>query len=228
MTRAADRVAAVTGYRFSDESLLELALTHRSAGSRRHNERLEFLGDALLNFLVADRLYALRTNDDEGDLSRLRASLVRGVTLAEIAAEHDLGAWLNLGAGELRSGGHRRRSILADALEALLGAIYLDGGLEPARAVVERLFAERLAALPDATSLKDPKTRLQEWLQARGHPLPHYELIGTSGEEHAQQFTVRCRLERPPVACTGEGSGRRRAEQAAALAVLEVLEAPGR
>lgn len=228
MNRAADRVAAVTGYRFSDESLLELALTHRSAAPRRHNERLEFLGDALLNFLVADRLYALRTNDDEGDLSRLRASLVRGVTLGEIAAELDLGACLNLGAGELRSGGHHRRSILADALEALLGAIYLDGGLEPARAVVERLLATRLADLPDATSLKDPKTRLQEWLQARGHPLPNYELIGASGEEHAQQFTVRCSLERPPVARTGEGGGRRRAEQAAALAVIEVLEGPGK
>ncbi len=224
MTGAAEQVATVTGYRFRDPSLLALALTHRSANTRRHNERLEFLGDALLGFLITDRLYHVRSDDDEGDLSRLRASLVRGATLADIATELDLGRCLTLGAGELRSGGHRRRSILADALEAVLGAIYLDGGLDAARAVVERLFAARLDALPDAADLKDPKTRLQEWLQARGRPLPHYELTDVSGEEHAQHFTVRCHLEHPALSATGEGSGRRRAEQVAALAVLERLE----
>ncbi|TVQ49645.1 MAG: ribonuclease III [Gammaproteobacteria bacterium] len=224
MTSAADQVAAVTGYRFRDESLLAQALTHRSANTRRHNERLEFLGDALLGFLIADRLYHVRSDDDEGDLSRLRASLVRGITLAEIAADLELGRCLTLGSGELRSGGHRRRSILADALEAILGAIYLDGGLEPARAVVERLFAGRMDALPDAAHLKDPKTRLQEWLQARGLALPRYELVDITGEEHAQHFTVRCRLEQPSLSATGEGSGRRHAEQSAALAVLETLE----
>jgi ribonuclease III len=223
VSRAAERVAASTGYRFKDDLLLTQALTHRSADHRRHNERLEFLGDALLNFLVADRVFHAREGDDEGDLSRLRATLVRGTTLAEIAAGMDLGACLILGGGEQKSGGHRRASILADTLEALLGAVYLDGGLAAAGAVVDRLFGDRLAALPSAAELKDPKTRLQEWLQARGLPLPVYEMLEVSGEEHAQHFRVTCRLERPAGEFTGEGDGRRRAEQQAARHALATL-----
>ena len=223
MNRAAGRVEGGIGYRFNDASLLTTALTHRSADHRAHNERLEFLGDGLLNFLIAERLYRERHADDEGDLSRLRSTLVRGETLADIAIELSLGDSLILGAGEMRSGGHRRRSILADALEALLGAVYLDGGLEAADGVVERLFGERLRALPDARLLKDAKTQLQEWLQARGLPLPVYEVVEVSGAEHAQQFRVDCRLPSPPGSFEGEGAGRRQAEQQAAMHALEAL-----
>lgn len=223
MSSAAGRVEASIGYSFKDASLLTTALTHRSADQRQHNERLEFLGDALLSFLIAERVYRERATDDEGDLSRLRSTLVRGVTLADIATELSLGDSLIMGAGELRSGGHRRRSILADALEALLGAVYLDGGLEAAEQVVDRLFAERLVELPDASLLKDPKTRLQEWLQARGLPLPVYEVVEVSGEEHAQHFRVDCRLQRPQSSFAGEGPGRRQAEQQAAMRALDAL-----
>jgi ribonuclease-3 len=223
LSKAVERIAASTGYRFTDESLLTRALTHRSANHHSHNERLEFLGDSLLNFLVAEMVYLQRGSDDEGDLSRLRSSLVRGATLADIAAEIELGSCLILGTGELKSGGHRRRSILADGLEALLGAIYLDGGLPAATQVVQRLFAQRLVELPDASLLKDPKTRLQEWLQARGMALPEYEIVEVSGQEHAQQFTVCCRLTRPALEFLGQGPGRRQAEQQAATSALETL-----
>lgn len=211
------------GHEFREPARLREALTHRSAGGR-HNERLEFLGDAILNCVIADALFRHRPDAPEGDLSRLRASLVRERTLAEIAAELDLGAALRLGAGEMRTGGFRRDSILADALEAVLGGIYLDAGFDTVHAVIMALYRDRLEALPEADSLKDPKTRLQEWLQARGRPLPRYHTVSVTGAEHARRFVVRCELEDADLAVEGEGGGRRRAEQAAAEIMLQRLE----
>ena len=212
------------GHTFADPALLRRALTHRSASGGWHNERLEFLGDALLNFLIAEALYRERESDDEGHLSRLRSTLVRGTTLAEIGAELDLGDHLILGGGELRSGGFRRGSTLADAVEALLGAVYLDGGIEAARECVARLFEQRLKDLPATGDLKDPKTQLQEWLQGRGRELPCYEVVDVSGREHAQQFRVSCTLADERLSFTGTGSSRRRAEQEAAREALDHLQ----
>jgi len=214
------RLARWLGHEFADPALLQAALTHRSAGTP-NNERLEFLGDAILNFVIAAALYERRPQAAEGDLSRLRANLVRERTLAEIAAEIDLGSYLRMGPGELQSGGFRRVSILADALEALFGAVYLDGGFEPARDLVASLYEARLSSLPDADALKDAKTRLQEWLQARGRRLPTYEVIEVSGEAHNQRFVARCALADSDRATEGEGRSRRRAEQDAAKAMLE-------
>lgn len=209
-------------HKFNDPSLLELALRHRSVGGR-HNERLEFLGDGLLNFIIADELYVRRPKASEGELSRYRASLVREDTLAELASGLELGDYLILGSGELKSGGFRRSSTLADALEAVLGAVYLDAGFEVARALILRLYHEKLEHLPAQAGQKDPKTRLQEWLQGRQLGLPEYQVIETLGQAHAQTFVVECRvvgLEQPTI---GRGTSRRRAEQAAAAAALEQL-----
>ena len=211
-------------YHFRDPSLAELALTHRSAG-KPNNERMEFLGDALLGTLVAEMLYETHAKASEGDLSRLRSQLVNGQALAEMARELELGDRLKLGSGELKSGGFRRDSILADAFEALVAAIYLDGGYEACRETVRILFATRVAAL---RASKDAKTRLQEWLQAQGLPLPQYELVGTYGEEHARTFDVSCTIAEPmPLSAEGHGSSRRLAEQGAAAIVLERLENAG-
>jgi ribonuclease-3 len=208
-------------YRFRDPALAELALTHRSMG-KPNNERLEFLGDALLGAFVAEMLYEAHPNASEGELSRLRAQLVNGQALAAIARELELGDRLKLGPGELKSGGFRRDSILADAFEAMLAAIHLDGGLEACRGTVRELFAERIAALP--RSSKDAKTRLQEWLQGRGLPLPHYELKDCRGEDHARTFDVSCAIAEPmAIAADGSGGSRRAAEQAAADIVLSRL-----
>jgi len=212
-------------YEFRDPALLEAALTHRSAG-RRNYERLEFVGDAVLNFAVAALLYRACPDADEGELSRYRAALVSGSSLAEVAAELRLGEQLRLGGGEMKSGGHRRSSILADALEALLGAVYLDGGIGAASGVVEALFADRLGALPQAHELKDPKTRLQEQLQARGLPLPAYAVEAVSGEPHEQWFVARCEVGALDLQALGEGSSRRRADQEAARQLLETLSGP--
>lgn len=220
--RRARALLAGLGHDFADPKLLEEALTHRSAGAG-HNERLEFLGDAVLSLVAAGELYRRRPNAPEGDLSRLRAALVRERTLAEIAGEVDLGAHLRMGAGERRSGGFRRASTLADGLESVIGAIYLDAGFGAAQTLVLRLLQSRLDTLPDADSLKDPKTRLQEWLQGRSRPLPHYTLIDSSGAPHVRRFVVRCALADAPEHSDGEGSGRRRAEQAAAAAMLQRL-----
>ncbi len=209
-------------YRFTDADLLRQALTHRSA-SRHNNERLEFLGDAFLNFAIAQRLYGLRGDAPEGDLSRLRAFLVRGSTLAEIARALDLEQHLVLGPGELRSGGGRRDSVLANGLEALIGAILLDGGTDPAQHCIDALFAERLETLPSAESLKDPKTRLQEWLQARGHALPDYTVESALGEPHKKTFTVICSVPADGRSSRGSGSSRRKAEQDAAEQLLAHL-----
>lgn len=212
------------GHRFADPSLLAQALRHRSAGVP-HNERLEFLGDSIVNLLVAQALYERWPKADEGALTRARASLVCEPALATIARQLELGPRLVLGSGELKSGGFRRDSILADALEAVVAAIYLDAGFEGCRAVVLPWFEASIAALP-ATGKpeKDPKTRLQEWLQARQKALPHYELISETGDDHAKHFHVRCTLVEPAVATEGEGSSRRLAEQQAAAAALEQLE----
>lgn len=210
------------GYQCRDPALLEAALTHRSAGGQ-HNERLEFLGDAVLNCVVAMLVFREFGTADEGDLSRFRASLVSGEALAVIAAEIELGEQLRLGSGELKSGGFRRKSILADALEALFGAIYLESGFDAAAEVIERLFVPRLDRLPSAAELKDPKTRLQETLQARGLPLPSYGVEATTGEAHNQSFLVRCSVEQLGVSVCASGASRRRAEQAAAQLVLNAL-----
>jgi ribonuclease-3 len=210
------------GYECRDPALLESALTHRSAGGS-HNERLEFLGDAVLNCVVAKLVFHRFPDANEGDLSRFRASLVSGEALAVIAAEIDLGSQLRLGSGELKSGGFRRKSILADALEALFGAVYLDGGFDAAAGVVERLLVPRLGRLPSADELKDPKTRLQEALQARGLPLPSYAVESISGEAHNQLFEVRCTVSSLGLKVSASGASRRRAEQAAAQLVLNAI-----
>lgn len=209
--------------RISDPALLEQALTHRSCGSR-NNERLEFLGDAVLNLVVASMLFQQRSTDSEGDLSRLRARLVRERTLAEVARELELGDWLRLGPGELKSGGHLRDSILADTLEAVLGAVYLADGFDAAADLIHRLLGRRLAGLPTADQLKDAKTRLQEWLQARGHDLPEYRIVEEHGADHARRFIVACRAGEPVREFVAEAGSRRKAEQAAAAAALRALE----
>lgn len=211
------------GREFSDESLLDLALTHRSAGGR-NNERLEFLGDALINVCVADALYRRHANLEEGDLSRLRANLVNQEALAEVARELDLGAYLTLGPGELKSGGHRRASILADALEALVGAVFLDAGFAAAHDVVLRLLDTRLSSPPSTDSLKDSKTRLQEVLQARDMPLPVYTVESVRGEPHRQTFLVSCSVSVLDIRTEGEAGSRRAAEQEAARHALERIE----
>ena len=208
-----------------DAGLFSTALTHRSV-SAANNERLEFLGDAVLNLLIAEHLYRAFPLCSEGDLSRLRSRLVSGESLAQVASALGLGAALHLGSGELKSGGFRRKSILADALEALCGAIFLDGGLEAARQAVEALFAARIAALPEPATLKDAKTRLQEYLQSRGLPLPSYVMERVEGEAHAHTFWVRCEVAALARRAQGSGSTRRSAEQEAAERVLGELEAP--
>jgi ribonuclease-3 len=209
-------------YAFKNPELLDLALTHRSA-SRANNERLEYLGDSFLNFAIARRLFELRRDDAEGDLSRARAALVKEPTLAAIASELGVDAHLTLGAGELRTGGAQRSAILADAVEALIGAVLLDGGTTAAEAVVELMFADHLRSLPDAAALKDPKTRLQEWLQASGLPLPSYAVTEVHGPDHEKTFVVECQVREKNVQTTGRGQSRRRAEQDAAAAMLVAL-----
>ena len=212
-------------YSFSDTGLRERALTHRSAGAG-NNERLEFFGDALVNVIVAELLFEEFPKADEGELTRLRARLVSEPALAAIARELDLGDALHLGPGELKSGGFRRDSILADAFEALVAAVHLDGGWVACREFVRSLVAPRLAAAATMDD-KDAKTRLQEWLQSRGEPLPAYDLIATSGADHARVFDVECRIDSRSLRAEGRGSSRRAAEQAAAATALAQLQAPG-
>lgn len=210
------------GHVFRDAALLKQALTHRSAGAP-HNERLEFLGDALVGLFVAEALYARWPKADEGALTRARSELVRESSLAAIARGMDLGGALILGPGEMKSGGHRRDSILSDALEALVGAIYLDAGYEACRLAVMPWFAAAIEELPAGKVEKDAKTRLQEWLQARQRGLPVYEAVSESGDDHAKVFRVRCRLTDAELSAEGEGGSRRAAEQAAAEGVLQAL-----
>lgn len=210
-------------YRFNDPSLLEQALTHRSA-SRLNNERLEFLGDSLLNFTITRMLYDLRPDDAEGDLSRARASLVNRDKLAEIGRGLGIDSQLVLGSGERRAGGAQRAAAIADAFEALIGAVLLDGGREAAESLVEGLFAGQVDAIPAAADLKDPKTKLQEWLQGRGLKLPRYTVDTVAGRDHQRAFTVVCTVEERQAQTKGLGRSRRVAEQEAAAAMLAVLD----
>lgn len=208
-------------YRFSDQGLLQTALTHRSA-SHRHNERLEFLGDALLGFIIADVLYERFPAADEGGLTRARAALVNREALADIAREYGVGDMLKLGEGELKSGGWRRSSILANAVEAVTAAIYLDGGMDACRAAVLRWYEPRLAAVDPAAAPKDAKTELQEYLQARKRALPSYRTVEEVGPPHQRTFIIECQIEGyPPV--VAESSSRRSGEQDAARMALERL-----
>lgn len=222
MTGDPERLARKLGCRFGREQLLTQALTHRSA-SGENNERLEFFGDALLGFVVAEALWERFPDADEGRLSRLRASLVKKESLAELARGIALGDYLNLGAGELRSGGHARDSILADALEAVFAAVYLDQGVSVARAVILSVFAASLEHIVASGTSKDPKTRLQELLQAAKRPLPAYEVMQVCGRQHAQEFLVSCTLVDAQQAAQGGGTSRRRAEQQAAERMLGLL-----
>lgn len=211
------------GHAFADVSLLAQALTHRSAGTP-HNERLEFLGDALVGMIVAEALYAHWPKADEGAMTRARSELVRESSLAQVARDLGVGERITLGPGERKSGGHRRDSILSDTLEALVAAIYLDAGFEACRTAVLPWFAATIAALPAGRIDKDPKTRLQEWLQARQRALPQYELLAEAGDDHAKTFLVRCALDEPALSADAGGGSRRIAEQAAAAAVIQQLE----
>ncbi|MFT4178051.1 MAG: ribonuclease III [Thermomonas sp.] len=216
---------AFAGHAFAQPALLAQALTHRSAGSP-NNERLEFLGDALVNQFVAEALYLRWPKADEGALTRARAELVRESALAGIARTLELGTHLVLGPGEMKTGGHRRDSILADAVEAVVAAIYLDAGFDACRAVVLPWFDAMLAALPPPNKVgKDAKTRLQEWLQARARPLPVYAVLEEGGEDHARIFRASCTLAEPALVTIGEGSSRRAAEQQAAEAAMQAIEA---
>ena len=216
------RLARALGHSFARAELFQQALTHRSAGAL-NNERLEFLGDALIGFVVAQALVERFPDADEGTLSRMRATLVKRESLAQLARGLDLGDYLNLGAGELRTGGHTRESILADALEAVLGAVCLDTGFEGARTVALGLFEPLLDQTSAAQVGKDPKTRLQELLQASRRPIPEYDIVEVGGSQHAQRFTVRCTLADEGRVSQGEGSSRRRAEQAAAETMLRAI-----
>jgi len=216
-------------YRFNDPVLLKLALSHRSVG-KLNNERLEFLGDSILSAVVSARLFELRDDNSEGELSRLRARVVRGQTLAKLAGSLNLGDFIYLGEGEMKSGGNNRKSILADTLEAILGAIYLDGGYASCARVILHICDEEIANLPDANDLKDPKTRIQEWLQAQGYLLPEYTLVSEKGPPHKKEFLVQMTARAAGLDVTGSGGSRQKAEQAAATAALEIIamENPGR
>ncbi|MDX1517739.1 MAG: ribonuclease III [Woeseiaceae bacterium] len=223
MDKAQTWLQSTLDYTFRDAGLFEQALTHRSA-SGESNERLEFLGDAVLDTVVSELVFRAFPNAAEGDLSRLRSSLVKDTALARLAVELGLGDWLILGSGERKTGGHRRASILADALEALIGAVYLDAGFEASRKLIEKAFGDRFYDLPDPKELRDPKTRLQEWLQARQFELPDYSLVDVSGQAHAQTFEVQCSINGIEATTRGSGSSRRQAEQKSARAMLETLQ----
>ncbi|NMP29964.1 ribonuclease III [Thalassotalea sp. M1531] len=216
------RLSKRIGYQFNEQRLLLQALTHRSAKGE-HNERLEFLGDSILGFVIAEQLFTQFPKQSEGDLTRMRSSLVRGVTLAEMARDFKLGEHLILGPGEKKSGGHRRDSILEDAVEAIIGAIYLDSDINTCKQQVLTWFKPRLAEIKPGITQKDPKTRLQEYLQARKISLPSYEVIDIKGQSHNQEFTVKCTTEISQKEIITKGTSRRKAEQAAAEKVLEMI-----
>ena len=220
----ADGLRARLGHEFRDPGLLREALTHRSFGIP-HNERLEFVGDAVLNCAIAAMLFERFPATQEGELSRARANLVNRDTLAQIARRIDLGAHIRLGEGELKSGGADRASIIADALEAIFGAVFVDGGFAAARAAIDNIYADLLRDADPSTLGKDPKTRLQEWLQGRRYPVPEYAVVATSGEAHAQHFEVDCRIAALSMVTHGTGPSRRAAEQEAAASALARLVA---
>ena len=212
------------GHSFADRTLLQTALTHRSFGVP-NNERLEFIGDGLLNCVIAIALFRRYPDLAEGELSRMRANLVRQDTLHQLAVALNLGDSLRLGEGELKSGGNQRPSILADAVEALIGAVFLDAGFEAAQSVIARLYLPLFDEMRSGPVTKDAKTSLQEWLQGRKKPLPRYHVIEASGAAHEQRFEVACEIENPALRTTGQGSSRRLAEQAAADRALKALKA---
>lgn len=209
-------------YHFKDSRLFVQALTHRSADGI-NNERLEFLGDAVLDFVISEAVFKRRPDANEGDLSKLRASLVKDTSLASLATELGIGEHLILGSGERKTGGHRRESILADAIEAIFAAVYLDSGIDAAADIISRVFEQRLDELPHADDLRDPKTRLQEWLQARKLSLPGYDLVSTSGKAHQQRFVVSCTVSELSQTTEGASTTRRKAEQVAARRMLKIL-----
>jgi len=208
------------GYQFTHSQLLEQALTHRSYSRNLNNERLEFLGDSVLNLVISKHIYQERPDANEGELSRIRASLVNEESLAQVARDINLGEYVNLGSGELKSGGFRRDSILSDTMEAVFGAIYLDSGFVQAQQAILFLYEEYLRKLPETEALKDPKTRLQEFLQAKQIDLPEYIVVKTVGKSHEQTFTVHCKIEALQLITSGKGSSRKKAEQAAAESAL--------
>jgi len=221
--QAMARLSKNIGYSFKNTNLLIQAITHRSAKGQ-HNERLEFLGDSILGFVIAEVLFEQFPKHDEGDLTRMRSSLVKGVTLAEIGRDFNLGEYLILGPGELKSGGHRRESILEDAIEAIIGAVYLDSDIIVCKALILTWFAKRLSAIKPGHEQKDPKTRLQEYLQSRKISLPVYDVIDTTGQSHNQQFTVRCSTQVIDREVVAKGTSRRKAEQEAAQQVLAIID----
>ncbi|MDG6332812.1 ribonuclease III [Glaesserella parasuis] len=210
------------GYQFANLDYLTQALTHRSAASK-NNERLEFLGDSILNFAIGKALYEKFPKADEGELSRMRAALVKEQTLAVVARQFELGEYMKLGAGELKSGGYRRESILSDCVEAIIAAVYLDAGIDRAMERVHCWYQQLLNDMQLGEAQKDPKTRLQEYLQGRKLPLPTYEVIDIKGEAHNQTFKVSCKVEKVDEIFIGNGTSRRKAEQDAALQVIKVL-----
>ena len=226
MSTACTPLETCLGHTWRDRHLLTQALTHRSHGAS-NNERLEYLGDGVLNCVVGLMLYQHFPDLPEGRLSRLRANLVNQDSLHDIARSLDLGRFLRLGEGELKSGGASRPSILADALESLFGAAFLDGGFDTAREMIERLFSARIDAINPTLQGKDAKTRLQEWLQSRRHGLPRYTLVDTSGQAHAQTFHVECRIAALDITTLGQGCNRKTAEQVAAKAALALVEGQG-
>lgn len=211
-------------YQFKNPELLEDALSHRSFRGNKNNERLEYLGDAVLNFVIAAALFRQNIKAREGELSRLRANLVRGETLTDLAKEFELGNYLRLGAGELKTGGAQRKSILADGMEAVVGAIYLDGGFQACETCILSWYENRLENVETIPELKDPKTRLQEYLQAKKLALPVYTILVLEGPAHHQSFKVECQVHGLPNKAVGIGSSRRRAEQKAAEKILAELE----
>lgn len=221
--QAVARLSKRLGYQFKDQSLLLQALTHRSAKGT-HNERLEFLGDSILGFVIAQALFEKFPKHNEGDLTRMRSSLVKGVTLAEIGRNFHLGEHLILGPGELKSGGHRRESILEDAVEAIIGAVYLDSDISQCKKLVLNWFEKRLNEIKPGHEQKDPKTRLQEYLQGRKIELPVYEVVNITGQSHNQEFTVKCTTSITDEEVVTKGTSRRKAEQAAAQQVLELIQ----
>jgi ribonuclease-3 len=223
VTRPNEVLCRHLGYQFNRQALLETALTHRSMGAN-NNERLEFLGDAILSYVITGALFDKYPKAKEGELSRYRASLVKGETLAAIARDFEIGDFVHLGPGELKSGGFRRESILANTLEAIIGAIYLDGGLPAATDFILSVFQDRLEAIKSVKTLKDPKTRLQEYLQAKGLPLPEYTVTNITGRNHAQTFKVACSIATLDEMFVGQGSSRRKAEQASAKKALELIQ----
>lgn len=210
------------GYQFKDKNLLVQALTHRSAKGP-HNERLEFLGDSILGFVIAEKLYEQFPKCNEGDLSRMRATLVRGETLVELAAEFNVSEHLILGPGELKSGGHRRNSILEDAVESIIGAVYLEAGMDTAKSLILAWYQTRLATLQPGQSQKDAKTQLQEYQQSRQFDLPDYQVDEIKGKDHNQIFLVICHINEPQLTTKGKGSSRRKAEQEAARSMLNLI-----